>query len=100
MSRVAQRSGTRLRMRVDPIACKGHGICAELFPERIRLDDWGYPIIDGRGIPNELMDEARRAIAECPRNALWLAPVAGSGEHPHPDTLGASPPRPPQASAR
>ena len=27
--------------------CAGRGICAELLPERITLDDWGYPIIDG-----------------------------------------------------
>ena len=40
----------RLRAR-NPIACVGHGICAELFPEWIRLDDWGYPIIDARDIP-------------------------------------------------
>jgi len=26
-------------LRVDPIACTGHGLCAELFPERIWLDD-------------------------------------------------------------
>lgn len=85
MSRAAPHSGTRLRMRVDPIACKGHGICGELFPERIRLDDWGYPIIDPHGIPSELMEHARRAIAECPRNALRLVPVADTGDHPHPD---------------
>ena len=69
------------RIRVDPIACKGHGVCAELFPERIRLDDWGYPIIDERAIPDELMVHARRAIAECPRTALRLAAVAEQGAH-------------------
>ena len=26
------------RLTVDPIACTGHGACAELFPERIELD--------------------------------------------------------------
>ena len=39
------------RLRVDPIACTGHGLCAELFPERVRLDDWGYPIVDGEPVP-------------------------------------------------
>ena len=33
------------RLRVDPIACTAHGMCAELVPERIALDDWGYPLI-------------------------------------------------------
>lgn len=87
MSPQVQGTGSRIRLRVDPIACKGHGICAELFPERIRLDDWGYPIIDQRGVPGELMEHARRAIAECPRNALRLAPAAERGDHPHPDQL-------------
>ena len=44
---------TASAIRVDPIACDGHGLCAELFPERIRLDDWGYPIIDPAPIDNE-----------------------------------------------
>ena len=38
-------------LRVDPIACDGHGLCAELFPEGITLDDWGFPIVDGRCPP-------------------------------------------------
>jgi len=60
------------RLSVDPIACSGHGICAELLPERIRLDDWGFPIVDGRDIPPRLRDHAKRAAAACPRLALRL----------------------------
>jgi ferredoxin len=60
------------RLRVNPIECDGHGICAELFPERIRLDDWGYPIVDSTPIPRELMDHARRAVTACPKVALIL----------------------------
>jgi ferredoxin len=59
-------------IRVDPIACEGHGLCSELFPERITLDDWGYPIIDSTPIPGELAQHARRAVRECPRCALRL----------------------------
>ena len=57
---------------VDPIACEGHGLCAELFPERIQLDDWGYPIVDGEPIPRALARHARRAVAACPVLALRL----------------------------
>ena len=32
-----------LRLKVDPIACDGHGLCAELLPELVTLDDWGFP---------------------------------------------------------
>ena len=57
---------------VDPIACDGHGICAELLPELIRLDDWGYPIIDPAPVPPQLEGLARRAVAACPTLALLL----------------------------
>ncbi len=60
-------------IRVDPIACDGHGLCAELFPERIELDDWGFPVIDPTPIPRTLDEHARRAVAECPKHALRLA---------------------------
>lgn len=56
---------------VDPIACDGHGLCAELLPERITLDDWGYPIVD-RSIPPALHEHAVRAVKACPAVALRL----------------------------
>jgi len=59
-------------LRVNPIACEAHGLCAELFPERIELDDWGYPIIDGRPIPGSMLEHARRAAEACPTLALRL----------------------------
>jgi ferredoxin len=62
----------RTTLRLDPIACVGHGLCAELFPERITLDDWGYPVIRGGAIPDELMVHARRAADACPTLALLL----------------------------
>ena len=62
----------RLTLRVDPIACDGHGLCAELLPEHIRLDDWGYPIVDGEPVAPELVALARRAVAACPTLALLL----------------------------
>jgi ferredoxin len=61
-----------MRLVVNPITCVAHGMCAELFPERITLDDWGYPIIDPAPIPPELEDHARRAVAVCPTLALIL----------------------------
>ena len=60
------------RLNVDPIMCEGHGLCAELLPELIRLDDWGYPIIDQAEVPPELLGLARRAAAACPTLALLL----------------------------
>jgi ferredoxin len=60
------------RLRVNPITCEAHGLCAELLPELIRLDDWGYPIIDEPEVPADLMDLARRAVDACPTLALLL----------------------------
>ena len=60
-------------LRVNPIACTAHGVCAELLPELITLDEWGYPIIGPRPIPPALDREARRAAAACPTLALSLS---------------------------
>ncbi len=65
------------RLSVNPIACDGHGLCAELFPERVSLDDWGYPLVDGSPIPRSLEQHARRAIDACPVLALRLEQLAG-----------------------
>jgi ferredoxin len=64
------------RLRVDPIACDGHGLCAELFPERVALDDWGYPIVDESPIPRSLEQHARRSVDACPVLALRLERLA------------------------
>jgi ferredoxin len=48
-------------------------MCAELLPELIELDDWGYPIVAAGGVPDQLLDHARRAAAVCPVLALRLA---------------------------
>ena len=59
-------------LRVNPINCTGHGVCAELLPELISVDEWGYPIVDPRPVPPALDREARRAVAACPALALKL----------------------------
>jgi ferredoxin len=59
-------------VRVNPIACAAHGMCAELLPEMIELDEWGYPVVDGRPLPAELLAHARRAADACPTFALLV----------------------------
>jgi ferredoxin len=61
-----------MKLRINPIMCDGHGMCAELLPELIRLDDWGYPIIDVAEVPAELEALARRAADACPTLAVLL----------------------------
>ena len=66
-------------LQVDPISCGGHGICGELLPEWIRLDDWGYPVVRSEEVPKHLLARTRWAVANCPALALHLrqpAPMA------------------------
>ncbi|MCH0562324.1 ferredoxin [Streptomyces sp. MUM 136J] len=72
------RNGPRT-LRVDRIACTGRGLCAELLPELIALDEWGYPVVADPAVPGRLRAHARRAVAACPRLALHLD---GTRRHP------------------
>jgi ferredoxin len=65
------------RLEVNPIACSGHGSCADLLPELVTLDEWGYPLLTRGPVPAELARRARRAVRDCPALALRLA--AGPG---------------------
>lgn len=60
------------RLVVNPIRCEAHGLCAELLPEGVTLDDWGYPIVADGPVPPALLTEARRAAMVCPTLALTL----------------------------
>jgi len=63
------------RLEIDWTRCEGAGACAELFGERVRADDWGFPIIDPTPIPPSMYRLARRAVAACPVLALSLSEV-------------------------
>jgi ferredoxin len=67
----------RVALRVNPIACVGHGMCAELLPELIQLDQWGYPILTATTVPRPLVEHARRAAQACPTLALLVEERAG-----------------------
>lgn len=72
-----------LALDVDRILCDGYGMCAELLPEMIDLDDWGYPMLRVGAVPPNLLDHARRAVDVCPVLALGLHSVADSkAAHP------------------
>lgn len=60
------------QLRVDWPACKAHGVCAELVPELIRLDEWGYPLIAHGAVPADVQSHAQRAVSACPTMALVL----------------------------
>ena len=59
-----------MKLRVNQIACKGHGLCAELLPELVCLDESDFPTVADADVPPHLREHARRAVAACPTLAL------------------------------
>jgi len=64
-----------LRLRVDWILCDGYGLCGDLLPDVIELDEWRYPILPEGPIDRGLRHAAQRAADCCPMKALILEPV-------------------------
>ena len=69
------------RVHIDWTRCDGHGSCAELLPELLAVDDWGFPVSrTGERdpvLPSHLLEHARAAERACPLLALKvLAPAA------------------------
>jgi len=64
--------GGRTRLRVDPVACDGIGLCGFLAAGVVALDRWGYPVVAARDLTGADVPAARRAVRACPRGALWL----------------------------
>jgi ferredoxin len=59
------------QLRVDWPSCQARGLCHELLPEIIDLDEWGYPLVSGP-VPDDLVPDAKAAVRACPRLALRL----------------------------
>jgi ferredoxin len=66
-------------VRVNPITCEAHGMCAELLPERITLDEWGYPLIDDTPLKGAQVEHAIRAARACPTFALLVERERAAG---------------------
>lgn len=60
------------RLSIDFAACDGHGLCADLLPELVTLDEWGFPILRSDTVDPPQLPHARRAAAACPVLALHL----------------------------
>ncbi|SES07311.1 Ferredoxin [Streptomyces sp. yr375] len=64
------------KITINWTSCQSHGLCAELLPDHITLDEWGYPLLDNTPIPPSTTKRARRAASNCPTLALKLTPSA------------------------
>ena len=64
------------RLHIDWTRCDGHGACAELLPELLAHDDWGFPLSrtgeKDPAVPYQLRDHAEHAVQSCPLMALRL----------------------------
>ncbi|MFI7586524.1 ferredoxin [Spongisporangium articulatum] len=71
------------QLSIDWTACQGRGLCADLLPELLSEDPWGYPLPHGGAgdrppgvlgaVPDGLEQPARQAVRMCPRLALRLS---------------------------
>ena len=59
------------RLRVDWPACQARGLCHELLPEIVDLDEWGYPLVTGP-VTDDLRADAASAVRACPHVALRI----------------------------
>jgi len=64
-----------MRLQVDWILCDGYGLCGDLVPDLIALDEWRYPILGPGPIDRKRLNDAQRAVDCCPMKALRLEPV-------------------------
>ena len=75
MSRTSQ-PAAGVTFRIDWIRCDGYGLCGDLAPNLIGLDDWRYPILPRGPLDPRDVEDARRAVDCCPMRALALDRVS------------------------
>ncbi|WP_228982529.1 NADH-quinone oxidoreductase subunit NuoF family protein [Streptomyces sp. DH12] len=70
------------RLAVDWTLCQGHGLCADIVPELIRMGADGFPVLAEASVPTHLRGRAQRAVGRCPALALRLEQAAAPKERP------------------
>lgn len=61
-----------MKLEVDRARCEGHGLCEEVAPHLLHLDDHGELVIDVEGVAEADLEAARAAVRVCPVAALRL----------------------------
>ena len=59
------------QLRVDWPVCLARGLCHEVLPDLVDLDEWGYPLVRGP-VTDDVLADAREAVRMCPQAALRL----------------------------
>ncbi|MFB9675356.1 NADH-ubiquinone oxidoreductase-F iron-sulfur binding region domain-containing protein [Streptosporangium vulgare] len=68
-----QENEPEVKLTVDWTRCQGHGLCAQLAPDLVHLDEHGYPVFGRDTVPAQFRRMARRAVEMCPALALRVA---------------------------
>ena len=73
----------KIVVRLDPTRCRGHGICALMFPDGVELDRWGYGrVLDDVPGGRRSLVQARRAQRACPNEAIsFTVEESDAGSH-------------------
>ena len=62
-----------MRIHLEADKCQGHNRCYALAPELFDVDDFGQSVLLVEGdIPDELVEKARLAAANCPEFAIKI----------------------------
>ena len=62
-----------MKVHINPDVCAGFGICLGIAPEVFELHDDGYAIVLASEVKPEDEDAMRRAVSQCPSQAISLS---------------------------
>jgi ferredoxin len=63
-----------MRVRLDHIACQGHGRCYASAPDLFAPDEEGYVTLIRADVPTGLETAVVRAAGTCPERAIDIEP--------------------------
>ena len=61
-----------MKVKVDFDLCESNALCEALAPEVFELDDDDFLVVKKEEIGAAEEAAVRRAVAACPRSAIWL----------------------------
>jgi len=62
-----------MKVHIDEQRCEGHGRCYMIAPDLFQPDDIGNGQVIVTGpVPDQLEQDARRAVANCPEQAITI----------------------------
>jgi ferredoxin len=68
-----------VKVHIDADRCEGHGRCYSLAPQLFEPDEIGNGRVVADPVPDHLQDDARRAVANCPEQAITIGSNSSSG---------------------